>query len=108
MADNVDVEALAAWIRGFARLVADNKDMLTHLDSAIGDADHGINMDRGMSAVAAALDEGPADSAAALLKLVGMKLVSALGERSVGHQDPGATSVTMLVAAAASALSGEE
>jgi dihydroxyacetone kinase-like protein len=82
VADNVDVEALASWIRGFAGLVADNKDMLTHLDSAIGDADHGINMDRGMSAVVAALSDQPPESAAALLKLTGMKLVSTVGGAS--------------------------
>jgi dihydroxyacetone kinase-like protein len=82
MATNVDVGALAAWIRDFARLVAVNKDLLTHLDSAIGDADHGINMDRGMSAVVAALDGEPPASAAALLKLAGMKLVSTVGGAS--------------------------
>ncbi len=78
----IDVDALAAWIREFARLVSVDKDLLTDLDSAIGDADHGINMDRGMSAVVAALaDERPA-SAAALLKLVGMKLISTTGGAS--------------------------
>jgi phosphoenolpyruvate---glycerone phosphotransferase subunit DhaL len=82
MGHNVDVEALAAWIRAFARLVAANKDLLTHLDSAIGDADHGINMDRGMSAVVAALDDEEPSSAAALLKLAGMKLVSTVGGAS--------------------------
>ena len=82
MDDNVDVEALAAWIRAFAGLVAVNKDLLTHLDSAIGDADHGINMDRGMCAVVAALDDQEASSAAALLKLTGMKLVSTVGGAS--------------------------
>jgi dihydroxyacetone kinase-like protein len=82
MGANVDVEALAAWIRAFAGLVTVNRDLLTHLDSAIGDADHGINMDRGMSAVVAALDGGQPASAAALLKLAGMKLVSTVGGAS--------------------------
>ena len=82
MTENVDVAALARWIREFARLVAANKDLLTTLDSAIGDADHGTNMDRGMAAVAAALaDETPA-GAAALLKMTGMKLVSTVGGAS--------------------------
>jgi dihydroxyacetone kinase-like protein len=82
MADAVDAAALAAWIRAFAGLVAANKDLLTRLDSAIGDADHGVNMDRGMRAVVAALDgEQPAD-AGALLKLTGMKLVSTVGGAS--------------------------
>ena len=35
------------WVRAFAAVVADNKEYLTELDSAIGDADHGINMNRG-------------------------------------------------------------
>jgi dihydroxyacetone kinase-like protein len=82
MSDDVDVEALAAWVREFARLVAVNKDLLTQLDAAIGDADHGINMDRGMSAVVAALEAERPSSAAALLKLVGMKLVSTTGGAS--------------------------
>jgi phosphoenolpyruvate---glycerone phosphotransferase subunit DhaL len=82
MSDDVDVEALAAWIREFARLVSVKKDLLTHLDAAIGDADHGINMDRGMSAAVAALEDEPPASPAALLKLVGMKLVSTTGGAS--------------------------
>jgi phosphoenolpyruvate---glycerone phosphotransferase subunit DhaL len=82
MTNDVDVEALAAWIGEFARLVSVKKDQLTHLDAAIGDADHGINMDRGMSAVVAALEDERPDSPAALLKLVGMKLVSTTGGAS--------------------------
>ena len=82
MTENVDVAALARWIREFALLVAANKDLLTTLDSAIGDADHGTNMDRGMAAVTAALaDETPA-GAAALVKMTGMKLVSTVGGAS--------------------------
>jgi dihydroxyacetone kinase-like protein len=78
----VDVAALATWIRAFAELVARNKDMLTRLDAAIGDGDHGINMDRGMSAVVATLDEEKPPSVAALLKLTGMRLVSTVGGAS--------------------------
>jgi phosphoenolpyruvate---glycerone phosphotransferase subunit DhaL len=78
----VDVEALARWIREFARLVGVNKDLLTQLDSAIGDADHGVNMDRGMTAVLAVLDGELPASATALLKKVGMTLVSTVGGAS--------------------------
>ena len=42
---------VVAWIRAFAGEVSARKEELTALDSAIGDADHGINMDRGMQAV---------------------------------------------------------
>ena len=48
---------LEEWVRRFAALVAENRDYLTELDAAIGDADHGSNMDRGMKAAVAALDE---------------------------------------------------
>jgi phosphoenolpyruvate---glycerone phosphotransferase subunit DhaL len=79
---DIDTAALTAWLREFARLIADNKALLTDLDSAIGDADHGTNLDRGMTAVVAALDhqapEGPAD----LFKRTGMALVSSVGGAS--------------------------
>ena len=78
----MDIAALARWIREFARVVTANKDLLTRLDSAIGDADHGANMDRGMTAVVAALDGGMPPSVAALFKQVGMTLVSSVGGAS--------------------------
>lgn len=67
------------WIRAFAAAIAENKDSLTDLDSAIGDADHGINMNRGMTAVIAKLDGGGSADVGALLKTVGMTLVSSVG-----------------------------
>lgn len=78
----VTTAQLAAWVDRFAALVADNKSHLTELDSAIGDADHGANMSRGMSAASEQikdLTEGPAD---ALCKKVGMTLVSSVGGAS--------------------------
>jgi dihydroxyacetone kinase-like protein len=77
----VDVAALQSWLSLFAEEVATNRDLLTRLDSAIGDADHGSNLDRGMSAVVAALDEPPA-TPAALFKTTGMTLVSTVGGAS--------------------------
>ncbi|CCH90579.1 PTS-dependent dihydroxyacetone kinase, ADP-binding subunit DhaL (Glycerone kinase) (DHA kinase) [Modestobacter italicus] len=82
MADSLDVAALEAWVREFARSVAEHKDELTELDSAIGDADHGANMDRGMSAAVAAIEASPPADPAALLKQVGMTLVSKVGGAS--------------------------
>ncbi len=67
------------WIRAFAAAVADNKEYLTELDSAIGDADHGINMNRGMQAVLGKIDGMSADDVGALLRTVGMTLVSTVG-----------------------------
>jgi dihydroxyacetone kinase-like protein len=65
MTDAVTLAGLSAWVRGLAALIAENKEQLTALDAAIGDADHGINMDRGMTAVLAALDGDDAPSSAA-------------------------------------------
>jgi dihydroxyacetone kinase-like protein len=75
----VDASVIRAWIEEFARLISANKEKLTELDSAIGDADHGINMDRGMTAVLKALDD---ETPAALLKRTGMTLVSTVGGAS--------------------------
>jgi phosphoenolpyruvate---glycerone phosphotransferase subunit DhaL len=82
MTESISVQALSGWIREFAAQVATNRDLLTQLDSAIGDADHGVNMDRGMSAAVAAMDAQPEATAAALLKQVGMTLVSTVGGAS--------------------------
>jgi dihydroxyacetone kinase-like protein len=83
MSENtVDDVALGRWIREFARRVSEHKELLTELDSAIGDADHGANMDRGLTAVVAALDGNPPTGAAALLKSAGMTLVSTVGGAS--------------------------
>jgi len=82
VADQLDVAALEAWVREFARTIAEHKDELTALDSAIGDADHGANMDRGMSAAVAAIEASPPADPAALLKQVGMTLVSKVGGAS--------------------------
>src|SRR5687767_1539146 len=66
-------------IRAFAATVAEQKEYLTELDSAIGDADHGINMDRGMKAVVAKIDGQAPTDIGTLLKTVGMTLVSTVG-----------------------------
>jgi dihydroxyacetone kinase-like protein len=58
------------------------KAYLTQLDSDIGDADHGINMDRGFTAVIAKLPTLPAGDVGGLLKGVGMTLVSTVGGAS--------------------------
>ena len=81
MDETVATAALDRWVRSFALLVAENKELLTDLDAAIGDGDHGANMDRGMRAVVAALDDTPV-TAAALFNKVGMTLVSTVGGAS--------------------------
>jgi len=95
----MDAADAVVWLRAFAAEVAARRDELTDLDAAIGDADHGVNMDRGMQAVvamlpgaavadehaagpeAAAAGEGSAAPAALgpLFKTAGMTLVSTVG-----------------------------
>jgi len=82
MDENVTTAVLEDWVRSFAQLVADNRDHLTELDAAIGDADHGSNMDRGMKAAVAALDESRPATPGALFSKVGMTLVSTVGGAS--------------------------
>jgi dihydroxyacetone kinase-like protein len=70
---------LLEWLRAYAGVVSEQKAYLTELDSAIGDADHGTNMDRGMTAAMGKLDGHATDDAGALLKTVGMTLISTVG-----------------------------
>lgn len=77
-----DLDALQRWLRAFAASVAEHKDELTSLDAAIGDADHGANMHRGMSAVVEFLAATPPDDPAALFKQTGMTLVKSVGGAS--------------------------
>jgi phosphoenolpyruvate---glycerone phosphotransferase subunit DhaL len=81
-ADVVTLGQMDGWIRTFAEQVARHKAHLTDLDAAIGDADHGINMDRGMRAVVEALEGTRPGAADELFKLVGMTLVSSVGGAS--------------------------
>ena len=82
MSENVTTAVFEQWVRRFADLVNENRDYLTELDAAIGDADHGSNMDRGMKAAVAALDDSPPPDAGALLSKVGITLVSTVGGAS--------------------------
>ena len=82
MGETVGSAALGRWLRAFADAVSEHADELTALDSAIGDADHGANMRRGMTAVVAKLDATPDAAPAALLKSAGMTLVSTVGGAS--------------------------
>lgn len=77
----VDAGAIRSWLDLFAEEVASNVDLLTQLDAAIGDADHGTNLDRGMKAVTGALATAEA-LPGVLLKTTGMTLVSTVGGAS--------------------------
>ena len=76
------VAELGAWVRRSAELIAEHAEELTELDAAIGDADHGTNMKRGLAAAAEAVQAGSFASADTLLKKVGTTLVSTVGGAS--------------------------
>jgi dihydroxyacetone kinase-like protein len=78
----MDVSTFRAWITRAAQSVLDNTDRLTRLDSAIGDADHGINLRRGFSAAVTMLDDTNPTTPAAVLQTVGRALISKTGGAS--------------------------
>jgi dihydroxyacetone kinase-like protein len=78
----VDTAVLTDWVSRFGAAVTEKRDWLTELDSAIGDADHGANMARGMGAVSEKLAAGAPATVDELLKTVGMTLVSSVGGAS--------------------------
>ncbi len=77
-------DLMVQWLTDYAKIISDNAAVLTDLDSAIGDADHGANMQRGMQAVLAKMSpdaEAPAEISA-LLKQTAMTLISTVGGSS--------------------------
>ena len=76
---SVTGEDVVRFVRRFADVIAEQKEYLTELDSAIGDADHGINMNRGMQAVVQKLDGVDGADITTVFKTVGMTLVSTVG-----------------------------
>ena len=67
------------WIHNYAKVIAENKTYLTELDSAIGDADHGANMDRGFRAVLEKLPGSEDKDIEKILMTVAMALLSKVG-----------------------------
>jgi dihydroxyacetone kinase-like protein len=72
-------DVVVDWLRRFAAAVAEHKAELVRLDTAIGDGDHGTNMDRGMRKVLEKVDGLEGEDIGATLKAVGMALVSSVG-----------------------------
>lgn len=70
------------WLNTLAVIFADNKDYLTELDAAIGDADHGINMNRGFQKVVAQLPAVAHQDIGRIFKTVSMTLISSVGGAS--------------------------
>ena len=75
-------EDVLAWIKKYVSAIAEHKELLTQLDSDIGDGDHGSNMDRGFQVVQSKLQEVADKDIGAIFKTVGMTLVSTVGGAS--------------------------
>ena len=74
---------LIAWLENTAQYMQENKEFLTELDSAIGDADHGFNMERGFNKVLGKIEElKQSQDISSLLKNTGMTLISSIGGAS--------------------------
>jgi dihydroxyacetone kinase-like protein len=72
-------ETVLDWMERFAASMAEHREELVRLDTAIGDGDHGTNMDRGMRKALDKLDEADQSDASAVLRTVAMALVSSVG-----------------------------
>ena len=75
-------DQIVQWLSNFARVLTENKEYLTRLDSAIGDADHGINMKRGFDKVMDKLPTVADKDIGSILKTIGMTLISSVGGAS--------------------------
>ena len=75
----LDVTWAVKWLTLSAQAMAENRVYLIELDRAIGDSDHGENMDRGFQAVLSKLAEAPPETPGAALKLTAMTLMSKVG-----------------------------
>jgi len=78
----MDAEVFRTWIVAAAEVIEASRDHLTQLDAAIGDADHGINLSRGFTAVLAALRSATPGTPGAILTLTGKTLISKVGGAS--------------------------
>jgi dihydroxyacetone kinase-like protein len=76
---SITAPAVRRWIADYAAVIAEHREELVTLDRAIGDADHGTNMDRGFKKAVEKLEATEGDDIGALLKVVGMALISSVG-----------------------------
>ncbi|GAA1888928.1 dihydroxyacetone kinase subunit DhaL [Streptantibioticus ferralitis] len=75
----IDTEFVRRWLSLATSAIEHKSGWLTELDSAIGDADHGINMHRGFTAASAAVEKEPSDTPGEILTHVGRQLISSVG-----------------------------
>ena len=78
----MEVKDAILWMNLFNEKIQEQKDYLSELDTPIGDGDHGGNMSRGMTAVVEDLSSKEYENTSALLKAVGMQLLSKVGGAS--------------------------
>ena len=78
----MQAEVFRAWIAATAAIIEEQRDHLTQLDAAIGDADHGINLSRGFTAVLSALETASPATPGAILTVTGSTLISKVGGAS--------------------------
>lgn len=78
----VTKEQIMQWLQSVATVLEHNKDYLTELDSAIGDADHGINMNRGFQKVLSQLPSVADKDIGSIFKTVSINLISSVGGAS--------------------------
>ncbi len=115
----MDIPLARAWVRAVAAAIDEHKDHLTQLDSAIGDADHGVNMQRGFTAVLVALDAYEPATVGDVLVKTGTTLISVVGGaagplygtffRAAGKQlSAPSADVSQLAAALTAGLEGVE
>ncbi len=78
----VNRDDIVTWVDALQKVYAENKEYLTDLDAKIGDADHGINLERGYNAVVKKLAETNSPDVSSALKTVAMTLISSVGGAS--------------------------
>lgn len=80
MAQEITTKQLRNWLLTYATRIIENEAHLTKLDTAIGDADHGVNMRRGMDKLLQRLQEKEqSEEISAFLRSVAMTLISGVG-----------------------------
>ncbi len=73
---------IVQWLMAVGSIIAENKEYLTKLDAALGDADHGINMDRGFRKAGEVVSRDREKDIGSILKDTGMALISSVGGAS--------------------------
>ncbi len=79
---SISRDDILAWLQDVAQTLAENRDYLVQLDSPIGDADHGANMDRGFKAIMGKMGEISDKDIGTIFKTAAMTLIATVGGAS--------------------------